>query len=53
MRPPEPDTIFAIYTIDEGPRKAIGTGPDMVQSVQRLGLGILCHCIIPPLGKGS
>ena len=40
-----PNTIFAVYTDDEGPRKTVGPGYDMEKSLYGIGLGILPDCL--------
>lgn len=40
-----PNTIFAVYSYDEGPRKTIGTGYGMEKSVRNPGLGICADCV--------
>jgi len=35
-----PDTIFAVYSYDERPRKTAGTRYDLEEGVRRFGLGI-------------
>ena len=43
MRSFGPDTVFAVYTDDEGPRETIGSRHDLEESVYGIGLGVLSN----------
>ena len=45
MRSFGPDTVFAVYTYDEGPRETVGSRHDLEEGVYGIGLGVLSHCI--------
>ena len=38
-----PDTVFAVYTYDERPRKTVRPRHDLEESVYGIGLGVLSH----------
>jgi len=39
------DAVFAVYPHDERPGETTGTGHDLEESVQRLGLGVFSDCV--------
>ena len=41
----EPDTVFALYSDDEGPRETIRAGYDMEESMPGPGLGVFPNSI--------
>ena len=40
------DTVFTVYTDDEGPRETVGPGYDLEESVYGAGLGVLSYSVV-------
>ena len=45
MRSFRPDTVFTVYTYDEGPRETVGSGYDLEEGVYGAGLGVLSYSV--------